>query len=79
MAAFAVMSDHYQVFEDRALSTNNSTVVDRWPQLYPTNPLIKRLSTKEPFNDEKSQHLCEKLAVRPHELTNVSHFVALVN
>ena len=83
MAAFAVLSNHYHVVlkinRDQALSLDDAAVIDRWTQLYPTNPLIKRLSTKEPLNEEESQHLNEKLPIWRHELGNISRFMALVN
>ena len=54
-------------------------MIDRWTQLYPTNPLIKRLSSKEPLDEEESRELCEKLTLWRAELANISRFMALVN
>jgi len=80
MAAFAVMNKYYHVVleinRDQALSLDVAAVIDRWTQLYPTKPLIKRLSTKEPLNDEGSQLIKDKLTIRRYELGNISRFRA---
>jgi len=83
MAAFAVMSNHYHVVlkidREQAYSLDDDAVIERWAQLYPTNPLIKRLRSNEPLNDEEAQQLSEKLPVWRSELANISRFMALVN
>jgi len=83
MAAYAVMSNHYHVVLkinlDEALLLDDAAVIDRWTTLYPTNPLIKRLSSAEPLNEEESLVLSEKLPVWRSELANISRFMALVN
>jgi len=83
MAAYAVMSNHYHVVLkinlDEALLLDDAAVIDRWTTLYPTNPLIKRLSSDEPLSEEESLVLSEKLPVWRSELANISRFMALVN
>ena len=83
IAAFAVMSNHYHVVlkinHEQALALDDSAVIERWTQLYPTNALIKRLSANEPLSDEEAQRLNEKLPIWRTELANISRFMALVN
>ena len=78
-----VMSNHYHVVlkinRDEALSLDDAAVIERWTQFYPTNHLIKRLSSKEPLDEEESRELCEKLPLWRAELANISRFMALVN
>ena len=78
-----VMSNHYHVVlkinRDEALALDDAAVIDRWTQLYPTNPLIKHLSSEEPLDDEQYQDLMEKLPLWRLELANISRFMALVN
>ena len=83
MAAFAVMSNHYHVVlkinRDQALSLDDDAVIERWAQLFPTNPLIKRLRVEGTLDEEDAQRLAEKLPVWRTELANISRFMALVN
>ena len=83
MAAFAVMSNHYHVVlkinREQALSLEDNAVIERWAQLYPTNPLIKRRRAEETLDEADDQLLAEKLPVWRAELANISRFMGLVN
>jgi len=83
MAAYAVMSNHYhlvlKINRNQAQSLDDEAVIRRWTQLYPTNPLIKRLCSKEPLCEEESRLVTEKIPVWRHELGNISRFMASVN
>ena len=83
IASYAILGNHYHVVlkinRDEARSLDDAAVIDRWTQLYPTNPLIKRLNTNELLSEDESRLLNEKIPVWRHELGNISRFMASVN